>query len=160
MISIPIIVLRKASFDLGRKLSIGVVLCMSLLMIAIALVRGISAAILGTENPVWIIFWIQLEASISIIAACPIAFRNLFLAHRSPSHTPDQLSVLERLRKRTKPSLPTINVGTTLTESRTAIRDEEDIELASQDDGFYAIPSPPSHTLHHKPSFGATHEPG
>lgn len=148
MISIPIIVLRKATFDLGRKLSIAVVLCTSLLMIAIALIRGISAAVMGTEDQAWNSFWVQLEASVSIIAACPTAFRSLFLVNQSSRHTPDQRSVLERLRKRTKPSLPSIHVGATLTGMRTVIRGDKDIELASQDDGDYALLSAPSHSLH------------
>ena len=159
MISIPIIVLHKITLDLGRKLVIGAVLCMSLLMIAMALLRGISAAVLGIKNPAWIIFWIQLEASVSILAACPIAFRSLFLALRSPKPEPDPRSVLERLRKRTKGRLPTISVGTTLTGSRAAIRGDEDIELASQEDGDDALPSYPSHTLNYTQSVGTTHEP-
>ena len=134
MISIPIIVLRKATFDLGRKLSIASVLCLSLLMIAIALVRLVSAAVLGTDDQVWIVFWIQFEACISIIAACPIAFRNLFLANRSPKPTLDQRSVLERIRKRKKPILPSMGLGDTFSGSKTVIRGDEDIELASQDE--------------------------
>ena len=148
MISVPIIVLRKATFDLGRKLSIAVVLCMSLLMIAIALVRGISAAVLGTEDQAWNSFWVQLEASVSIIAACPTAFRSLLLINRTPKDAPDKRSVFERLLKRTKPSLPSIPVGATLTGMRTVIRGDKDIELASQDDGDYALLSAPSHNLH------------
>ena len=148
VISIPIIVLRKATIGLGRKLSIAVVLCMSLLMIAIALVRGISAAVLGTGDQLWITFWIQIEASVSIIAACPTAFRSLFLVNRSFNQTPDQRSLLERLKKKTKPSLPSIHVGATLTGLRTAIRDDEDIELASQDDGEFTLLSAPKAKLH------------
>lgn len=135
MISIPVIVLRKASFDLGRKLSIAVVLCMSLLMIAIALVRGISAGVLGTEDQAWNSFWVQLEASVSVIAACPTAFRSLFLVNRSSKNKPNQRSVLERLWKRTKPSLQSINVGATLTGMRTVIRGDRDTQLESHDDG-------------------------
>lgn len=148
MIPIPIIVLRKATFDLGRKLSIAVVLYMSLLMIAIALVRGVSAAVLGTKDQAWNSFWVQLEASVSIIAACPTAFRSLFLLNRSSKPTPDQRSVLERLLKRTKPSLPSNHVGATLTGMRTVIRGDKDMELASQDDGDYALLPAPSHNLH------------
>lgn len=148
MISIPIIVLRKATFDLGRKLSIAAVLCMSLLMIAIALVRGVSAAILGTEDQTWSTFWVQLETSVSIIAACPTAFRSLFLLNQSSRSTPDQRSVFERLLKRNKPSLPSIHAGATLTGMRTVIRGDIDTELASQDDGEYALLSAPSHNLH------------
>ena len=123
-------------------------------MVAIALVRGTSSAVVGTKDLVWNSFWVQLEASVSIIAACPTGFRSLFLLNRSSQHTPDQPSVLERLRKRTKPSLPSVHVGATLTGMRTMIRGDKDIELAPQDssNGVYALLSAPTrnpHSRHH-----------
>ena len=139
VISIPIIVLRKANFNLGRKLSIAAVLCLSLVMIAIALVRGISAAVLGTNDQAWNSFWVQLEASVSVITACPIAFRSLFLLNRASKPTPDQRSVLDRLLKRSKPSLPSIHVGATLTGMRTVIRDGKDEDFTLHENGDYPL---------------------
>lgn len=117
-------------------------------MVAIAMIRGISAGVVGTENPTWNSFWVQLEASISVIAACPAAFRSLFLVNKSSKENLErdnqgQRSALARLWKRTKPSLQSIRVGATLTGIRTVIRDNGNTELGSKDDEEYALSSLP-----------------
>jgi len=122
-------------------------------MVAIALVRGISASVLGTEHQAWNSFWVQLEASVSVIAACPTAFRSLFLVNKTSKNTPEkdgqgQRSALERLWKRSKPSLQSIRVGATLTGMRTIIRGNGDTELGSRDDEEYALSPSASRDLH------------
>lgn len=166
MISIPTIVLRKASFDLGRKLVIGVVLCMSLLMISIALVRGVSAGVLGTEAHEWNSFWVQLEATISVFAACPTAFRSLFLVNGPSNNGPDRRSSPARLWNRTRPSLKSIHIGATLKGIRTMIRGSRGSTLELYDDGVFALGPASDHNLHsvppvrsREPSLGRTYEP-
>lgn len=145
MISIPIIILRKSSFNLRRKVNIGIVLCLSLFMIAIGLVRGISAGVMGSDDQVWTVFWVHVEASVSVIAVCPTAFRSLFLIKNTPGHTPDNhrdgnqghASMLEKIwrrRRREKPTLASINVRATLTGMKTLIRDNGQTQLELQDD--------------------------
>ena len=118
-------------------------------MIAIGLVRAISAGARGTEDQTWNSFWVQMEASISVIAVCPTAYRSLFLINNStPDETPDrndrppgQGSVLERFWRRTKPSLQSIKVSATMTGVRTMIRGAGKTQLGSQDDDGYALSS-------------------
>lgn len=173
VISIPVIVLRKSSFNLRRKLSIAAVLCLSLLMIAIGLVRAISAGARGTEDQTWNSFWVQIEASVSVIAVCPTAFRSLFLLNNVAENTHDRIvrnpcqrSVLERLWGRTKPSLQSIRVSATLTGMRTVIRGTGKTQLESQDDDGYALSSVVAQNPHSRLSLEAskqgaelTHEP-
>lgn len=164
LISIPVIVLRTASLGLRRKLSIAVVLCLSLFMIAIALVRGVSARVTGTENQqIWICFWVQVEAPISVIAACPIAFRNLFLLNHNSKNIPDKGHGNEGQNpkggrfweKRINPSLPTIGTGATLTGLRTMIRKNGQTQLESGDHGGYALSSTITPSHQSSPSFEA-----
>lgn len=113
-------------------------------MVAIALVRGISAGVRGTDDETWNSFWVQLEASISVIAACPTAFRSLFLFNHAAKRTPEsdipgKRSALERLWKRTKPSLERTKVGATLTGMRTMIQENGQTRLGSQSEDGYAL---------------------
>lgn len=129
-------------------------------MVAIAMVRGITIGVVGTEDLTWVAFWVQLEASISIIAACPTAFRTLFLVNRSTKKNPEkdiegQRSALARLWKRTKPTLESIMVGTTLTGLETAIRDNGSTQLGSKDDEESAVSSAPTQVLHTSTSLEA-----
>lgn len=142
-------------------------------MVAIGLVRAIFAGAMGTEDHIWNAFWVQLEASVSVIAACPTAFRSLFLINRPSKDTSDrgnrnqgQRSVFERLLGRTKPTLQSISVGATLTGMRTMIRGNGKTQLESQDDDGYALSSTEVQNLHSslsleppKRSAEATHEP-
>ena len=146
VISIPIIVLRKSSLDLHRKLSIAAVLCLSLLMIAIGLVRAISAALVGTADQTWDTFWVQIEASVSVIAVCPMVYRSLFVINHARDKNPDRIndnhgrgSVFERVWGRKKPSLQSIGVGATLTGMRTVIHGAGRTRLESLDDDGYAL---------------------
>lgn len=145
MISIPIIILRKSSFNLRRKVSIGIVLCLSLFMIAIGLIRGISAGVMGSDDQVWTVFWVHVEASVSVIAVCPTAFRSLFLIKNTSRHTPDNyndrnqghisISMLEKIWRRKKnPGLASTNVRATLTGMRTLIRDNGKTRSEMEDD--------------------------
>lgn len=136
MISIPVIILRKSSFDLRRKISIGAVLCLSLFMIAISLIRVISAGVKGSEDQMWNSFWVQIEASVSVIAVCPTAFRSLLLIKNSPQYRPDKDHLNQkRIWRRKEPILASVDVRATLTGIRTLIRDNGQEQLELQDDG-------------------------
>ena len=157
MITIPVIVLHKANFNLYRKLSIAIVVCLSLFMIAIALVRGISFGIIGTRNRIWNDFLVQVEASISVIAACPIAFRSVFLLNHDPKNSPNrdrgnegQRSTRGNFWRRVSLSLPSINVGATLTGLRTIIGKSQ---FDSRGDDGYALSSTVTQSHRSSPSF-------
>ena len=60
----------------------GIVLCLSLVMIAIAMVRGIAFKVYSTSDQIWTSFWVQLEACVSVTMVCMTAFRTLFVISR------------------------------------------------------------------------------
>ena len=160
----PVIVLRTVSLDMRRKLSIAVVLCLSLFMVAIALIRGVSARVTGTEKQqIWICFWVQVEAPISVIAACPVAFRTLFLLSHSSKNVADKdhgnegrnLAGGRFWPKKIHPSLPTIGTGATLTGLQTMIRKNERTQLESGEDGVYALSSTITPSHQSSPNFEA-----
>lgn len=128
-------------------------------MIAIALVRGISSGIIGTDNQAWNSFWVQLEASISVIAACPVAFRSVFLLNHNSKNSPNrgqgdegQRSIRGKYWKRINPSLPNIGIGATLTGMRTMI-DKRQLESGNDDE--YALSSTTMRSHQSSPSFEA-----
>ena len=117
-------------------------------MVAIGLVRAISAAPVGTADQTWDTFWVQIEASVSVIAVCPIVYRSLFLINHASDNIPDRVndnrgrrSVLERVWGRKKPSLQSIGVRATLTGMRTMIEGTGKTRLESLDDDGYALSS-------------------
>ena len=148
--------LRTATLNLHRKLSIAAVVCLSLFMVAIALVRGISAGIIGTDNYAWTFFWVQVEASISVTTACPIAFRSVFLLNHNSKNSPNrdrgnegQRSTRGNFWRRVSPGLPGINVGATLTGMRTIIGKSQ---LQSRDVDGYALSSTATQSYRPSPS--------
>lgn len=131
--SIPMLLLRKIRVDLRTKFTIGMITCLSLFMVAMALVRAISFNIVGSRNQWWITFWVHLEASVSVIAACPIAYRNLFVIKqreermlRVTNHDRHRRSVLEAIWRKTRPTLPSIGVGAEMTGMSTALRGDDE----------------------------------
>ena len=151
VMSIPILLLRKIRIDIRRKLTIGMMTCLSLFMIAIALIRAISFNINGSTNQWLITFWTHLEASVSVMAACPIAYRNLFVLKqrkekllRQNENDRRRRSVLEAIWRRTRPTLPSIGVGAEMTGMSTALRGDDEgsrTESRNEDDTFAAFPA-------------------
>ena len=83
-----------------------------------SLIRGIFAAVRGTNDQTWNTFWVQLETSVSVISACPLAFRNRFVAvNHGPKNrhqnqiNANQRSFLEKIWKGRRPVLPSNSVG-------------------------------------------------
>lgn len=114
-------------------------------MIAIALIRVISATLLGTEDQAWNSFWVQMEASVSIFAACPTAFRSLFLVNRFSRTAANERPLIEPMWKRSKPNLQSIHIGATLTGVRTVINGGRDLQVESQEDGADHLLTASSH---------------
>ena len=129
VISIPIRILWKAQFSLRQKLSIGVVLCLSVVMIVIETVRAISAQIYGSDDQVWDSLWFEMEACVSVITVCMTAFRTLFVMPRrsqrmrSPSVRSPLWGKKKSNEKESLGSLPDVEVGATMTGMRTMIRE-------------------------------------
>ena len=80
MLSFPIAILWQIRIDILQKAGMGVWLCLSLVMVVIAIVRisGIKLAG-GSVDIVWLVFWQQQESSVAVIMVSMSAFRSLFV---------------------------------------------------------------------------------
>lgn len=146
VISIPILLLRRTSLSTRQKLSIGIVLCLSTVMIAIALIRGISARVHGTADQIWSTFWVQFESCVATTMVSLSAFRQLFVSGGGPdgrkkgegrgaqvgrrhkgaegaSHRRRPLLWYKRSEASEGSDLPRVDVGATMTGMRTVIRE-------------------------------------
>lgn len=81
VLSFPIILLWKVRVGARQKFALGISLCLSIVMIVVAVIR-ISAFRLtnGEVDIVWLAFWQQQECSIAVTVVSISAFRSLFVA--------------------------------------------------------------------------------
>lgn len=83
VVSIPIALLWNARIRLRQKLGIGALLCLSVVMIIIAIVKAS-----GIRTPsdsfdiLWELFWQQIEACVAVLMVSITAFRSLFTSHK------------------------------------------------------------------------------
>ena len=106
VVSIPILILHKSQMKMPQKLSLGVFLCLSVVMIIVAVTRMSAYRIHGILDLTWEIFWIWTEGCIASIMGSMAAFRTLFLpsvsrnAKRREERPP--YSMRERLMRKAK----------------------------------------------------------
>jgi len=135
VVSFPIILLWKVQITMRQKLGLALFLCLSLVMVVVAVVRiaGIHLS-RGNVDIVWLAFWMQQESSIAVIMVSSSAFRSFFVVNTvdspSPGYSPGSWK-RKLLRRRPSPhrddmesanGLPQIPRAT-LTGIRTKIRD-------------------------------------
>ena len=118
LISIPVLLLWNVQINVRRKLILGSILCLSIFMVVLAIVRvstGESSS--GQVDSAWVIFLLQAEACVALIVVSVSAFRALFMARQETKHThqrsPWQMSresqaKLWTANLRNKKSLPSI----------------------------------------------------
>ena len=84
IMSIPILLLWDVKVSLRRKLALGGILCLSVFMVIIAVIR-ISAGKLpnGQVDICWIFMWHQIECCVAVIVVSVSAFRALFVAKQA-----------------------------------------------------------------------------
>lgn len=81
VLSFPVILLRDVRVGLRQKLALTLSLCLSLVMIIVAIVRIAGfRTIAGEVDIVWLAFWQQQESSIAVMVVSISAFRALFVA--------------------------------------------------------------------------------
>lgn len=109
MVSFPIVLLWKVQLSMRQKIGIGSSLCLSLVMVLVAVVR-ISGVRLPNGKPdlVWLAFWQQQECSIAVTMVSLTAFRSLFVAEpsrraRRPRCTPSYLEQKKMAWNRHRP---------------------------------------------------------
>lgn len=135
IVSFPITLLWKVRINMHQKLGLALFLCLSLVMVIVAIVRiaGINLRG-GNVDIVWLAFWMQQECSIAVIMVASSAFRSLLVVNTvespSPGYSPGSWK-RRMLRRRPSPNrddmesangLPQVPRAT-LTGMRTVIRD-------------------------------------
>lgn len=92
VLTFPIAIVWKVRINRRQKFGLGTTLCLSVVMIIIAVIRISGIRLEGGEvDIVWLAFWQQQECSIAIIMVSLTAFRSLFVADaqaRRPRYTP------------------------------------------------------------------------
>ncbi|OCL07968.1 hypothetical protein AOQ84DRAFT_294085 [Glonium stellatum] len=110
VITIPVIVLSKSRMRTAQKFGLAAILCLSIVMIVVALIRLIgSVADTRRSNkgtsPVWGTFWEIMEACIAVIMASVIVIRSVFVKNSLPDTRPTGSNMMYRLRQRLLSSL-------------------------------------------------------
>jgi hypothetical protein len=81
IISFPMILMWNIKIDLRRKISIFILLSLSLFMILVAIIRlaygNITLNGRSTTDPTWLFFWQGIEASTAITMVSLTAFRSM-----------------------------------------------------------------------------------
>lgn len=147
VISIPTILLWRVKIALRKKLAIGSVLCLSVFLIIICIIKVAAVHTIGTQvDTTWGIFWLQAEAAVAVIAVSATIFRSFFVAdgfRNQPEHKPRLLQSptsykkLWTQRTTAHEDLPTIpsaafSRGATITPSVEA-HSSEDMALPMQE---------------------------
>lgn len=85
VVSIPMIVLYRAKMHTSQKLSLGVFLCLSLVMVCLAIIR--ASKIHGAQgvNVVWEFYWQYMETVVAVIMGSLTVIRNLHVHHANKS---------------------------------------------------------------------------
>lgn len=93
VVSIPIVLLWRVRINLRQKIGLGILLCLSLVMVIIAIARmsGINLTN-GAVDIVWLAFWQQQECSVAVIMISISAFRSLFVVSASKRPSPKAFS--------------------------------------------------------------------
>lgn len=147
VISIPTVLLWRVKIALRKKLAIGSVLCLSIFLIIISIIKVAAVHTIGTQvDTTWGIFWVQAEAAVAVIAVSITVFRSFFVADGSKNRLqhnprlPQSATFYRKLRtQRTPPQidLPAIpttafSCGTTITPHVEA-HVSEDMDLPMQE---------------------------
>ena len=86
--------LWRVKIRLTKKIALGSVLCVSVFLIVISIIKVTAVHQIGSQvDTTWGIFWLQAEASVAVILVSLTIFRSLFLADgpkngNEPNHTP------------------------------------------------------------------------
>ncbi|KAI0425061.1 hypothetical protein F5Y09DRAFT_322637 [Xylaria sp. FL1042] len=101
IVTLPILVLNRSMMPFARKLSVAAMLCLSVAMIAIALIRLVGTIVDTRPDgdgsaPAWSTYWSLIEACVSVIMTSVILIRGVFIANviREDGHEGNILSQL------------------------------------------------------------------
>lgn len=121
VVSIPILLLWSVKINLRRKLGLGSLLCLSIFAIITNIIRASGHKLNnGQDDVAWVLFWLEMEACVALIANSMTAFRSLFAAgtsriKNSPQHQEKPAELRMEYRKRPPhvdlPTLPTAKLS-------------------------------------------------
>ena len=105
IVSIPVWLLWQVRIGTQKKIGLGAVLCLSVVMAAVALIRVGNIRLAGNgSNFVWSTFWTQIECNVAVWMVSMTAFRSFFVSNArnanererrlSPNSFDSKLSVL------------------------------------------------------------------
>lgn len=84
VVSIPILLLWSVKINRRRKFGLGSLLCLSIFAIITNIIRASGHKLNnGQDDVVWVLFWLEMEACVAVIANSMTAFRSLFAATTS-----------------------------------------------------------------------------
>ena len=87
VLSFPALVLPRMHVDVRQKFALGLSLCLSIIMIVVAVVRMAGIRLANDRvDIVWLVFWQQQESSIAVIIVSLSAVRALFVAKSMHEH--------------------------------------------------------------------------
>lgn len=112
VIIIPILILRKSLMKLSQKIGLAALLCLSIVMVILAIVRMTGYADHpGIMDPAWSAFWIYAESCVAIIMASISVISPLFVnrgrgkeADEEKNRAPLPLDGNRLFRKNLKPN--------------------------------------------------------
>ena len=92
MISIPVILLWRVKISIRQKIALASTLCLSTFVILTNILRASATQLDGNQvDYLWVIFWLECEACVSVIVLSFAAFRSLFVKedsqNRASPHT-------------------------------------------------------------------------
>ena len=95
--SIPILLLYQVNLKVHQKIGLASFLCLSLVMIVIAIVRVSTTK--WTMYLIWASSWAQVEACLAIIMLSTTAFRQLFVGHSRAAPRQEEPALIDKLRR-------------------------------------------------------------
>ena len=106
VISIPVIVLRKACISRGQKLGVVIVLCLAAAAV-VAPIIGLAVYLnYRALDVTWITFWLFAEGAIWLIMTCVLSFRALFVKASDRLEQSDKRGRRRLFRKTPPKELP------------------------------------------------------
>ena len=82
---IPITLLWKVKLKIHQKIAIGIFLCLSAIMVVVAVIRIVGLHYYGGTGITWFALWQQVEASAAVSMISLTAFRSVFVSNSSRS---------------------------------------------------------------------------
>lgn len=93
VVSIPILLLWSVQMNIRRKFGLASLLCLSIFAIITNIIRASGHKLKnGQDDVVWILFWLEMEACVVVVANSMTALRSLFAPNNSrvKNSPPDQ----------------------------------------------------------------------